>query len=264
MFHRPKTEEQTATPAVAEPVKQQAAPAAASQKPEQAAPVAEERKPQPAAVKVETQDHKPEEKTMSKDIQDKPTSSPAPAAASSYQPPQMNTATPPRAPGSSSYAYPGAAAPGNNLYGSAPGSNAASSSSRRLVIGQGITMSGEIESCDYLMVEGTVEAALKGASTLEIAETGTFYGTVEIMDATIAGCFEGDITASGRITITSTGSVTGSLFYKELTLEAGAIVDGKVSPINGKAAKKADKPKKSGHRNDNDGSEQLPFSTAAV
>lgn len=56
-----------------------------------------------------------------------------------------------------------------------------------------------------LIVEGTVEAALKGASSLEIAETGMFYGTVEISEATIAGKFEGDLTVNGRLTVRSSG-----------------------------------------------------------
>jgi hypothetical protein len=60
-------------------------------------------------------------------------------------------------------------------YGStASAAAAADPKSRRLVIGQGITMSGEIESCDLLIVEGTVEASLKGASILEISEAGMF------------------------------------------------------------------------------------------
>lgn len=108
----------------------------------------------------------------------------------------------------------------------------ASTSDRRLTIGSGITMSGEIESCDYLLVEGTVEAALKGANVLDIAESGTFYGTVEIDEATIAGRFEGDITVHGRLTISATGTVTGSIAYKELEIEAGAVIDGKLTPLS--------------------------------
>lgn len=128
-------------------------------------------------------------------------------------------------------------------YGGYPAAYAASPSvsaaadpkSRRLVIGQGITMSGEIESCDLLVVEGTVEAALKGASVLEISESGMFYGTVEINEATIAGKFEGDLTVNGRLTIRSTGSITGAVAYKELAAEAGATIDGKITPLGAKA-----------------------------
>lgn len=106
---------------------------------------------------------------------------------------------------------------------------------RRLVIGKGITMSGEIEYCDYLLVEGTIEAALKGAQSLEVSQSGTFYGTVEIDEATVAGRFEGDITVKGRLTITETGSITGSITYGELDIQAGAIIDGKLTPIRAQA-----------------------------
>ena len=109
----------------------------------------------------------------------------------------------------------------------------AAQAGRRLVIGEGITMSGEIESCDTLVVEGTVEAALKGASILEIAEKGMFYGTVEINEATIAGKFEGEITVNGRLTVKSTGSIVGAVTYKELSVESGAVIDGKINPSTG-------------------------------
>lgn len=124
--------------------------------------------------------------------------------------------------------YPGAPSPSTPSYASGLPGHA---SGRRLTVGPGITMSGEIESCDHLVVEGTVEAALKGASVLEITEAGVFYGTVEIDEATIAGRFEGDLTVHGRLTIKDTGSITGAISYKELAVEAGAVVDGKISPL---------------------------------
>lgn len=119
---------------------------------------------------------------------------------------------------------------------------AASSSDRTLTIGRGINMSGEIDACDHLVVEGTVEAALKGAKVLEIAESGTFYGTVEIEEATIAGRFEGDITVNGRLTIRASGAITGSIAYRELEVEAGAMLDGRMTPLKGTVdPKSADK-----------------------
>lgn len=120
---------------------------------------------------------------------------------------------------------------------SAPSAEAAGES--RLTIGRGITMSGEIESCDHLYVEGTVEAALKGAKVLEIAESGVFYGTVEIDEATIAGRFEGELVVNGRLTIEATGVITGSISYSELQVESGAVIDGRMTPVS--AAKSSGK-----------------------
>lgn len=180
----------------------------------------------------ETTPSKPQQETSKKDTEtmtekdNAPEKDDAPAAGMSpyQQRPSQPAAVRGTYPGST--AYPGAASSASD----------ASSSDRRLTIGPGITMSGEIESCDYLLVEGTVEAALKGANLLEVAESGVFYGTVEISEANISGRFEGDITVNGRLTITSTGTVTGSISYKEIEIEAGAVLDGKLTPLNAVAA----------------------------
>ncbi len=103
-------------------------------------------------------------------------------------------------------------------------------SGRKLIIGEGITMSGEIEHCDHLIVEGTVQATLKDAKLLDISEAGVFYGTVDIEEATIAGRFEGDITVAGRLTVKASGIITGSIRYKELAIEAGASIEGTLQP----------------------------------
>lgn len=127
-------------------------------------------------------------------------------------------------------AYPGTTSSAYG-YGQATTTTEHNTEERRLVIGQGITMSGEIEHCDTLLVQGTIEAALKGAESLEVSETGTFYGTVEINEAYISGRFEGDLTVNGRLTVAAGGIITGSISYRELQIEAGAVIDGKLTPL---------------------------------
>jgi len=168
------------------------------------------------------------------------TSAPA-AAATSQQSPAVGFHRPaamanaaPRMPASYAPIYPGSAS-----FASQSAAAAATADGRKLVVGEGITLSGEIEACDHLIVEGKVEAALKGARVLDIAETGVFYGTVEIDEATIAGRFEGDLTVGGRLTVRATGSITGAVSYKELAVEAGATIDGKINPVKDRAERKA-------------------------
>lgn len=166
----------------------------------------------------------------------------------------------PSYPGSSP--YPGAQNQGASYTAQANDAD----NNRKLVIGQGITMSGEIEACDHLIVEGTIEATLKGANVLDVAESGSYFGTVEIEEANIAGRFEGDITVRGRLTIEATGTIIGSVSYKELSMEAGATLDGSVSPIGSQNAAKNTKksaPSKSKKVPQNSGAE-LPFSDRAA
>ena len=209
---------------------------------------------------------KPEEKNMtanSSEQQDTQARVDIPGGAAAFQRP--GAAQPGRVPPGSAYATaPAAAYPGAGSYNAAGVARTPTTSDgRRLVIGEGISISGEIEACDTLVVEGTVEAALKGARILEISENGTFYGTVEIDECTIAGRFEGDITVNGRLSIRSTGSITGTMSYKELAVEAGATVDGKITPLSAKGMAKADKPgKPKAARAENDSSSQLPFGNA--
>lgn len=164
-----------------------------------------------------------------------------------------------RVPGAYPGAYPGSAAAAPAYAGGSTANDAASGP--RLIIGPGITLSGEIEACEHLVVQGTVEAALKGASILEIAETGAFYGTVEIDEATVAGRFEGDLTVKGRLTIRAGGSITGAIAYKELAVEAGAILDGKVTPLDS-ASKAQSSNRKVSKKTDN--TNELPFADKAA
>lgn len=129
----------------------------------------------------------------------------------------------------------GRPAVGGQAYGTA--TTRTETDGRKLTIGQGITMSGEIENCDQLLVEGTVEATLNGAKLLDIAETGIFYGSVDIEEAVIAGRFEGDLTVDGRVTIEATGTVIGTITYRELTVDAGATIEGKISSFASAGAK---------------------------
>src|SRR5450759_1118296 len=45
---------------------------------------------------------------------------------------------------------------------------------RKLIVGRETSLSGEITSCDRLVVEGSVEANLQNCQHMEITETGVF------------------------------------------------------------------------------------------
>ncbi|HEV2678247.1 MAG TPA: polymer-forming cytoskeletal protein [Aliidongia sp.] len=99
---------------------------------------------------------------------------------------------------------------------------------RQLLVGREITLSGEITTCDRLLVEGSVEANLSNCKDIEIAHTGLFKGTASVDHAEIHGRFEGSLTVKTRLLIKATGRVSGTIRYGQLEVECGGQVSGDV------------------------------------
>jgi len=121
-----------------------------------------------------------------------------------------------------SWAQPTAAAPRPASGGDAP------SESKKLIVGRDIVLSGQITSCEKLIVEGRVEASLTDSRAIEIAETGHFKGTAEIESADIAGRFEGTLSVRERLFIRSTGKLSGKITYGQIEIEPGGEISGEV------------------------------------
>jgi len=99
---------------------------------------------------------------------------------------------------------------------------------RQLLVGREITLSGEITTCDRLLVEGSVEANLSNCADIEIATTGLFKGTAAVDHAEIHGRFEGSLTVKTRLLIKATGRVSGSIRYGQLEVECGGQISGDI------------------------------------
>lgn len=106
---------------------------------------------------------------------------------------------------------------------------------RKLIVGKGLSLSGEITACDVLVVEGKVEAKLTDGKLLEITETGQFRGSVEIENADIAGRYDGELTVHGRLTVRGTGRISGIVKYGELEVNAGGQIIGEMHVVGGGA-----------------------------
>ncbi len=97
-----------------------------------------------------------------------------------------------------------------------------------LIIGQGIQVKGQIESCRSLIVEGRVEASV-AAESIQVLKGGLFNGTAEVERADIAGTFEGTLTVSGQLAIRANGRASGRVRYDRLSVEGGGEISGDVA-----------------------------------
>ena len=105
-----------------------------------------------------------------------------------------------------------------------------------LIVGEGIRLSGEISSCDRLVVQGEVEVTLNDTRALEIAKSGRFTGGCEVEEADISGIYEGDLTVRKHLCVRGTGKLTGTVRYAQLELERGGQIAGNISVVNADGA----------------------------
>lgn len=103
---------------------------------------------------------------------------------------------------------------------------------KRLIVGQGITLAGEITACDRLVVEGAVRVTLNKTRAIEISETGRFTeGKAAVEEADISGVYEGELTVRKRLLIRSTGRVSGTVRYGDIEIERGGRLSGAVARL---------------------------------
>jgi cytoskeletal protein CcmA (bactofilin family) len=98
----------------------------------------------------------------------------------------------------------------------------------KLTVGPNIKLKGvEITDCDTLVVEGLVEATMD-SRVIQIAEIGSFKGSADIDIAEIHGLFDGNLTVRQKLTIYSTGKVTGKIRYGKIVIEEGGQLSGEI------------------------------------
>jgi cytoskeletal protein CcmA (bactofilin family) len=164
----------------------------------------------------------------------------------------MNKLSPPRpaATGPDLAVRPGAGVLGlsrpDPLYKSAPRETpeAEPSSEGRLIVGEGIHVKGQIDSCDTLIVEGRVEAALE-ARELKVCRGGIYSGRASVRAASIDGSFDGELTVEGLLIIRSGGRISGKLRYREMEIEQGGRISGDIDLLEGETAPRWNLPKAS-------------------
>ena len=108
--------------------------------------------------------------------------------------------------------------------------------SAKVVIGNGVSIAGEIKKADEVQIDGEADIIVK-TDNLVIGNTGKCKGNVETHNADIWGVFDGELKASGTLTIQEAGVATGSIEYQNMQIKLGGKLSGdikisdKIQPI---------------------------------
>lgn len=81
-----------------------------------------------------------------------------------------------------------------------------------------------------MLVNGTIKGTLNG-ETITIGQTGMVYADTMAQTVTIGGKFQGRLDVSNRLIIRSTGSCEGEIKCRDLVVEPGGILNGKITRL---------------------------------
>jgi len=103
------------------------------------------------------------------------------------------------------------------------------------VLGSDLTITGDIAASADLHIDGTVKGDIACASLVQ-GESGTIEGGVTAETARLAGRVTGSITAR-ELVILKTAHIEGDVHYDALTIEQGAMVEGRFARREEKPAR---------------------------
>jgi len=95
------------------------------------------------------------------------------------------------------------------------------------IIAAGVSVKGDIATDGDLHIDGNVEGDIACGSIVQGADS-RIAGTVKAKTARLAGTIEGTVDAP-KLTIDRTARISGDVAYTELSIEAGAKVDGRMT-----------------------------------
>ncbi|MCP8463784.1 polymer-forming cytoskeletal protein [Pseudomonas sp. ZM23] len=99
-----------------------------------------------------------------------------------------------------------------------------------------VSLVGDLQFQDGLKVLGTVKGNVShkpgAASLLALSAEGRIEGNVSSYDALIDGTIIGDLYVEHLLELHSNARIVGNIRYRQLSMENGATVDGKLTCLN--------------------------------
>ncbi|AUN95100.1 bactofilin family protein [Pseudazoarcus pumilus] len=104
------------------------------------------------------------------------------------------------------------------------------------LIADNLHIVGDVHFSGGLRVDGSIEGNVigkpGGKGLVVLSEKGSITGKVQAYDAVINGTICGDIDVEHFLELQSNANVTGNLRYRQLQMDCGATVDGKLMRVH--------------------------------
>lgn len=100
------------------------------------------------------------------------------------------------------------------------------SSAAATLINEGCKISGLITGTGDYLINGEIDGDCDLEGTVTLAHNGLWKGTIKAANVIVAGHVEGDIVAGGKVEITDTARITGTVAGEAIAVAEGAVVEG--------------------------------------
>ena len=97
------------------------------------------------------------------------------------------------------------------------------------IIGEGTRFSGEFDLEGLLRIDGDFQGGVRTKGRVLVGRNGRAECTIDAATVVIGGAFRGEIRASDRVVVLSTGLVLGSIETPRLVMEEGVLFNGTCS-----------------------------------
>lgn len=97
------------------------------------------------------------------------------------------------------------------------------------ILGKGLVFRGELTGEGDLQVQGHLEGKINVSGTVVILEGASIQADVSATEIVVGGVVRGNLSASGRVEVSSTGHLVGDVRSKVLVVREGAALNGKIN-----------------------------------
>jgi cytoskeletal protein CcmA (bactofilin family) len=102
------------------------------------------------------------------------------------------------------------------------------------VIGNGITVDGEITGDESLVVQGTIKGRIGVEGNVFIENSATVEADIEAASVEVAGEVTGNVTAGTRVEIKADGKMVGDMRSPRILIADGALFKGSIDMDQGR------------------------------
>ena len=96
------------------------------------------------------------------------------------------------------------------------------------IIGPGTSVHGDIDSSGFTRVDGNVKGDVKANGRIIVGERARMRSNISSTSVTVGGVVFGNVIASERLIVLSTGLIMGDIITRRIQADEGCLIHGRV------------------------------------